>query len=156
MNSIAGRIRRIWFFLAGALAILVFLAVSACGPVTEPAATSTPVPPETPAGWVCYQNETYGFEVCYPAASLLTTASDAHSRIDLAYLSGTNLVEKWMDVDSREGLADCASPQAEGYAAGSLDEETRTINGLEFFVQSGENAGAGKTRKQNSAGLKST
>ncbi|MGB7538479.1 MAG: SH3 domain-containing protein [Anaerolineales bacterium] len=143
MNSIAGRTRQIRFFLAGILAFLVLLAVSACGPVTVPAATPTPLPPEVPAGWICYQNETYGFEVCYPAASLLTTASDAHSRIELAYLLGTNLVEKWMDVDSREGLADCVSPQAEGYAAGSLAEETRTINGLEFFVQSGEDAGAG-------------
>ena len=143
MNIIACRARQIRFFLGGILAFMVLLAVSACGPVTVPAATPTPLPPEVPAGWVCYQNAAFGFEVCYPAASVLTTASDAHSRIDLAFLSGTNLVEKWMDVDSRAILSDCASPQAEGYAPGSLDEETRTINGLEFFVQSGADAGAG-------------
>jgi hypothetical protein len=143
MKSITDRIRQIRFYLAGILAFMVLLAVSACGTVTVPAATPTPLPPEIPAGWICYQNPTFGFEVCYPEGAFITTASDSHSRIQLNFLSGTNLVDKWMDVDSREGLADCASPQAEGYAAGSLTEETRTINGLEFFVQSGADAGAG-------------
>jgi hypothetical protein len=143
MKSISDRIRQIRFYPVGIFAILILLTVSACGTVTVPAATPTPPSPGVPAGWVCYTNTAYGFEVCYPAASALTTASDEHSRINLPFLSDTNLVEKWMDVDSREGLADCVSPQAEGYAAGSLDEETRTISGLEFFVQSGENNGAG-------------
>jgi hypothetical protein len=143
MNSATKHIKRTPFLRAGILAVTAALAALACNLPDIPAATATPAPPDIPAGWICYQNDAFGFEVCYPFGSAFTTASDSHSRIGLAFLMGTNLVEKWMDVDSRDVVSDCVSPQAEGYAAGSLDEETRTINGLEFFVQSGEDAGAG-------------
>jgi hypothetical protein len=147
MKTITGRSRHARLFLTGGLATVTLLAVAAChfpAPATPTVVTPpTSTPPAIPAGWVCYQNVTFGFEVCYPAASVFTTASDAHSRIDLAFIAGTNLVEKWMDVDSREGLADCVTPMADGYAAGSIAEETRTINDLGFFVQSGGDAGAG-------------
>ena len=114
MNSASQSTQPMIFLRAGILAATVALAASGCTFPGPTGPTATPLPLDEPIGWVCYQNVTFGFEVCYPAASVFTTASDAHSRIDLAFLPGTNLVEKWMDVDSREGLADCVTPMADG------------------------------------------
>ncbi|MBN1439086.1 MAG: hypothetical protein JW929_06725 [Anaerolineales bacterium] len=131
----------------GLVATAAVLASLACGLPGPGDATPTPPAPEIPAGWICHTNETYGFEVCYPPDSTFTTESAEHSRIGLVFVEGTNLMEKWMDVDAREGLAECASPQAEGYSAGSVDESTQTINGMEFRIQSAEDAGAGNRWK---------
>jgi len=129
--------RRTPFLRVGILAAIATLSALACSYPD----THLPVTPHmTPVGWTCFQNTTYGFEVCYSPGAFITTASDAHSRVDIPFLMGTNLVEKWMDVDSREGLADCVSPEAEGYADGAIDTETQTINDLVFTVQ---NAGQG-------------
>jgi hypothetical protein len=123
------------FWRAGFLGTSLVLAALACSIPGSPP-TATPAPPEVPAGWICYTNATYGFEVCYPPDSTFATESTEHSRIELSFVPGTNLFEKLMDVDSRNGLATCESPMGEGYSPGSIDTETRTINGLEFLVQS--------------------
>jgi hypothetical protein len=143
MKTILFTTQRTSFLRAGILAAAIAAVLAACGTPEAPAPTATPLPAEIPDGWICYENTTFGFRVCYQPAALLTTASDSHSRIDLPFLSGTNLVEKWMDVDARTGAADCASPQAEGYSPASIDTETRTINSLEFLVQSASEGAAG-------------
>lgn len=136
-------IRRTPFLRAGILALTAALAALACDWPTPGGSTVTPTPGGVPAGWICYQNATYGFEVCYPPDAIFTTASPEHSRIDLSIVPGTNLVEKWMDVDSRTGWTDCISPQAEGAGPSAITEEIRTINGLTFLVQSGGDGAAG-------------
>jgi hypothetical protein len=106
--------------------------------------TATPTPaPAVPSGWVCYQNTSYSFEVCYPADATLSDETADHVRINLTLAPGTNLHEKWMDVDGRNTPPDCGSPNAAGYSPGSMDEETRTIAGLEFLVQSASEGAAG-------------
>ena len=110
-----------------------------------PAATPTPTSAALPAGWTCYQNTTYLFEVCYPPDSTFTTADPAHSRIGLTITAGTNLVEKWMDVAVTTGVTDCGTPQAAGYAPGAVTSSTQTIGDLTFLLQSASEGTAGST-----------
>jgi hypothetical protein len=109
------------------------------------APTVTPTSAGLPSGWHCYQNTTYLFEVCYPGDATLTTADDAHSRIDLTITPGTNLVEKWMDVAVTTGVTDCGTPQAAGYAPGAVTSSTQTIGDLTFLLQSASEGAAGST-----------
>jgi hypothetical protein len=143
MKSFFTHIRRTPFLRMGIMAVAAALAALACKFPEGPSATAIPEATGVPDDWICYENTTYGFRVCYPPDATLTTASAAHSRIDLPITEGTNLVEKWMDVDSREGLADCISPESEGYADGTIDTETQTINGMVFTVQSAGQGAAG-------------
>lgn len=149
MNTTGGKMKtmilqthRMPYLRVAILGITAVLAVLACS-IPSPAPTATPVPDGVPAGWICYTNTTYGFEVCYPPDATFTTASAEHSRIGLTIAPGTLLVEKWMDVDSREGLADCVSPEAEGYEPESIDTTTEAYSGLDFLVQHGSQGAAG-------------
>ncbi len=130
------------------LRIAVFIAAAmgaslACNLTQTPTPTPTSAAATVPAGWVCYTNATYGFEVCYPPDATFSSTSPEHARISLAVAPGTNLAEKWMDVDAASGLAECASPQAEGYAPGTTNDHHQTIAGLDFLVQSGSQGAAG-------------
>jgi hypothetical protein len=136
-------LRRSPFLRAGILALTAVLAAMACGSPTPGGTTPTPTSGGVPAGWICYQNTTYGFEVCYPPDAAFTTASPEHSRIDLPIAPDTNLMEKWMDVDARVGLSSCVSPWSENYPPASITTGTQTIGGLTFTVQSGEEGAAG-------------
>jgi hypothetical protein len=95
------------------------------------------------SGWSCYQNDTYSFEFCYPPDATLVNETPEHVRINLTIHGGTNLVEKWMDVDARTGLSVCSSPQGAGYGPGVIDTETRTINTLSFLVENASDSGMG-------------
>jgi hypothetical protein len=132
------------FLRAGILAAALTLAALACDLPGWPTPTATSVPPGVPAGWICYQNATYGFEVCYPPDATISTASPEHSRLDLSITPGTTLLTKEMDVDSGAGWTTCESPQTAGYGGGSYPGTTQTIAGLEFLVQSGEQGTAGQ------------
>jgi hypothetical protein len=140
MKTPRNKIRRMPFLRVGIPALTAVFAALACN---WPPASPTPVPGTIPAGWTCYTNATYGFEVCYPATATLTTNSPEHSRISFPVAPGTNLSEKWMDIDSGSGLATCASPQAAGYAPGTTHDHHQTIAGLDFLVQSGNQGAAG-------------
>jgi hypothetical protein len=142
MKTIADRFRQSPFLRAGLWMTVAILAALACKfPLP---ATPTPVPATVPAGWTCYQNATYGFEVCYPPDATLTTSTPEHARISMPVAPGTNLAEKWMDIDAGTGWATCESPQAEGYTnPADLHPEHHTINGLDFLVQSGSQGAAG-------------
>jgi hypothetical protein len=94
-------------------------------------------------GWSCYQNDTYDFEFCYPADATLTEETPEHVRVNLTMHPGTNLTEKWMDVDGRTGFSVCSSPQGAGYGPGVIDTETRTINELSFLVERASDSGMG-------------
>jgi hypothetical protein len=143
MKTFMPRTRRMVFCRVGIFAAVTVLASLACVYPDYPAPTVPASTPVIPGDWICYTNLTYGFRICYPPDATFTTGSAAHSRIDLPFAGGTNLIEKWMDVDSREGLADCVSPETEGYADGVIDTEAHTINGLAFFVQSAGQGAAG-------------
>jgi hypothetical protein len=143
MKTLSNNVRRMPFLRAGILALVAAITALACNLPTPATPTPTAGPGTIPAGWTCYQNAPYGFEVCYPPDATLTTSTPEHARISLPVPDGTNLVEKWMDVDAGSGLATCESPQAAGYAPGTTHDAYRTINGLDFLVQSGSQGAAG-------------
>jgi heat shock protein HslJ len=103
--------------------------------------------PETGSGsqgWPVYQNATFGFEIGYPEGGAAAPTGDDNSmRIDLPFVAGTNLQEKYLQIDASSGAAECASPLTAGYAPGQLTPESVTIGGLDWTKVSGSDAGAG-------------
>jgi heat shock protein HslJ len=87
--------------------------------------------PETGSGsenWPVYQNATFGFEIGYPEGGATPPTGDDNSmRIDLPFVAGTNLQEKYLQIDASSGAAECASPLTAGYAPGQLTPESVTI-----------------------------
>jgi hypothetical protein len=143
MKTFTRNIHRRAFLRAAIFLSAAIIASIACNLSQFPTPTPTPAPATIPAGWVCYTNATYGFEVCYPPDATISSSTPEHARISFPVAPGTNLSEKWMDVDAASGLATCVSPQAAGYAPGTTNDTHRTIAGLDFLVQSGSQGAAG-------------
>ncbi|MGD0806843.1 MAG: hypothetical protein ABSA10_05180 [Anaerolineales bacterium] len=143
MKTFTRDIHRRAFLRAAIFLSAAIIASIACNLPQFPTPTPTPAPATIPAGWVCYTNATYGFEVCYPPDATISSSTPEHARISFPVAPGTNLAEKWMDVDAASGPATCVSPQAAGYAPGTTNDTHRTIAGLDFLVQSGSQGAAG-------------
>jgi hypothetical protein len=102
--------------------------------------TSTPIPPTaTPdpyAGWGTYNNSVYGFTFRTPPGSTIGTGINNATRIFLPFTSGTNLMEKYVDVTATENASVCNAGQ-------SMTSETVTINGIQFLKQTAMEGAAG-------------
>jgi len=106
---------------------------------TVPTATNTPQ-----ASTQLYINQPYGFEFSYPIQGQLTNQTSTGARITLPFASGTNLVEKYVDVNVATNVtSSCVSPIAQGYTSGSLQSQQVTFNGINFVKQSSELGAAG-------------
>jgi hypothetical protein len=101
---------------------------------TETATTSST------SGWDTFQNNKYGFSFKYPSGSTPTNQTDNSARIFLPITTGTNLIEKYLDVSVVESANPCKSPDPGGPITGT---ETVTINGIQFLKETGEGAAAG-------------
>ena len=137
---------------ASATPSAVIVPASTQTPASVPA-TSTPVPlptltatlPPVNTGQLNYTNQKYGFQFAYPASSNLTAAQDGFVHMNLPIASGTNLVEKYLEVTVFENLAQCTSPLTKGYAPGSIVSElTTNSNGIQFIRESGQEGAAGQ------------
>ena len=119
-----------------------------------PTATQTPIPdtsptptiqvtPTTPAGnWLTFTNFTYGFQFNYPAeGQILPDGTDNFTRIDLPFVQGTNLREKYLEMIVLENANPCRSP----LATSSMLEtsETVVVNGITFLKETGGDGGVG-------------
>lgn len=111
---------------------------------TEPA---TPVPEPSPepmhSDWLYYQDQKCGFEIRYPPSGVITEEASGLIRIDLPIIPGTNLHEKYLEINCQAKVEPCLSPLSAGYDPGLLETTTQVINGSEFFVQSGSEGAVG-------------
>lgn len=112
----------------------IFRPSSGSPPTATPTLTQNPT-----SGWENYLNTKYGFVFKYPNGSSISNQSDNGARIQLPYTSGTNLLEKYLDVRVVEGASPCKSPDIEP----PTTTETVTINAIQFLKESGEGAAAG-------------
>ena len=94
--------------------------------------------------WQTYTNSAYGFALQYPSGGTLQPGDTAVSaRIQLPITAGTNLAEKYLDISVQDGAASCESPQASGYAPGTLTPTSLTINGLTWVKENASEGAAG-------------
>lgn len=137
------------------LALLILsLVVAACAiPPFQPTSTPTDTGPgitaisstQTPAGtWKTYKNTNLGFQLSYPEQGWQAEVAEGGiTRIDLPFIPGTNLEEKFVQIDTQENTEVCSSPLAEGYEPGALQTEMVTLNGTDFHITSGSEGAAG-------------
>jgi hypothetical protein len=105
----------------------------------------TPLPASpTPlhADWPLYTDLDYGFEFRYPPGSTVAGPNSGQGRVDLPFAQGTNLSEKYLQVDAR-AQTPCETPLVAGYAPGLIPIDLRTIGEQEFGVQQGAEGAAG-------------
>ncbi|MGD0612382.1 MAG: hypothetical protein ABSB41_12790 [Anaerolineales bacterium] len=96
------------------------------------------------SGWPTYSNTAYGFQLQYPpGGSIAAGATDTSVRIQLPITSGTNLAEKYLDIDVQVGAPTCESPLAAGYAPGIITPVSMTINGLPWVKENASEGAAG-------------
>ena len=114
------------------------------GPTVTPTLTSSPT---IPAGeWLTFTNNTYGFRFMYPqGGQIVDGGNDNSTRINLPFVPGTNLSQKYLQMTVVEDADPCRSP----LATSSIPQtsETVMINGLSFLKETGEDGTAGHINK---------
>jgi len=110
-----------------------------------PSPTLTATLPPVNADQLTYANQKYGFQFTYPASSNITASQDGFVHMNLPFISGTNLIEKYLEVTVFENVSPCTSPLTKGYAPGSIVSELVTNpNGIQFTKESGQEGAAGQ------------
>lgn len=94
-------------------------------------------------GWNTYRNETHKFELQYPVGGAITVNLPDSARIDLPFLSGTNLEEKYLEIQAQPAGGMCLSPLAQNLPPDLLEPEILIINNLEYTVIKGNEGAAG-------------
>jgi hypothetical protein len=134
--------------------------LTSAGESPSPTAQSAPTRPLVPSGtarasetavqsfsfipgWRVYIHESPAFAFQYPPDSHFLGTNEGETRLDLPILSGTNLVEKYLDIDVGRAAGPCTSPAARGFASSQLIQQEVVINGIPLEKVSGGNAGAG-------------
>lgn len=113
-------------------------------PTLVPTFTAT-FPPPVNTGQLTYTNQKYGFQFTYPASSVITTSQDNFAHLNLPFIPGTNLVEKYLEVTIFENVASCTSPLTNGHAPGSFESQPMTsMNGIQFIRESAQETAFGQ------------
>ncbi len=108
--------------------------------------TPTPTPTVTPTATVSpltqlYTNYPNGFQFNYPEDATLTQDDGIYfARIDLGIAPGTNLSEKYLEARAWDASRPCESPVPSQFDV----HRTEIINGLSFYIQEGDDRGAGQ------------
>jgi hypothetical protein len=82
-----------------------------------------------------YQNTAYNFKFTLPSGATIQSQSNTVGRVNLPFSAGTNLTEKYIEVNVRENVNPCLSPTMDGASATT---ETVTINNIQFTKQNGQ------------------
>jgi hypothetical protein len=109
-----------------------------------PTPTWTPTP--AMSDWLTFTNVRYNFQFKYPKEGQIADGTtDNFARIDLPFVAGTNLREKYLEVIVVENANPCRSP----LATSSMLEtsETVVVNGITFLKETGGDGGAGHLRQ---------
>ncbi len=108
---------------------------------TNPTATNTPVATiSATAAASVYQNVKYNFKFTLPNNATIKSQSDTVGRVDLPFAAGTNLIEKYIQINVVENANPCVSPVMDGTSATT---ENVTINNIQFSKQAGTGVAAG-------------
>jgi len=102
-------------------------------------ATATPTATATTAVASVYQNVKYNFKFTLPTGATIASQSDNAGRVNLPIAAGTNLLEKYLQVNVVDGANPCVSPAVEN----PVSSENVTINNIQFLKQTGNGAAAG-------------
>ncbi len=116
------------------------------GMTPTPTPTSTPISPTLPPvtitptspvdAWLTFTNMTYGFQFKYPPqGQIVDGGNDNFTRINLPFVQGTNLTEKYLEVIVAENADPCQSP----LATQSMVETSETVifHGITFLNKPG-------------------
>ena len=107
-------------------------------PIT-PGPSLTPIPPGS--DWLTYSNAAYGFQFKYPPQAQIVDQSASSLKINLPFMPGTNLREKYLQMSVRENINPCLSPLAMNGLP--VPPEAVIINGISFLKQTAADAGVG-------------
>ncbi len=122
--------------------ITITPSITPAGPTPTFTATSLPIPGD----WLTFTNSTYRFQFKYPKeGQILAGGTDNSTRIDLPFVPGTNLSQKYLQMTVVENANPCRSP----LASSSIPQtsETVVINGITFLKETGEDGTAGHINK---------
>lgn len=92
------------------------------------------------AGPTAYQNVKYNFKFTLPSGAAIAGQSDTVGRVNLPFAAGTNLSEKYIQVNVVENANPCVSPVMDGASAVN---ENVTINNIQFTKQTGQGIALG-------------
>ena len=107
---------------------------------TAVATTAVATTPATPVGAV-YQNAKYNFKFTLPPGASIVSQTDNTGRVSLPIVTGgTNLLEKYVQINVEENKSPCVSPAVSGTPATT---ENVTINNIQFVKTTGQGAAAG-------------
>lgn len=95
------------------------------------------------ASWQVYCSDAYGFSFRYPPGGAAPEGGAGHGIIYLPITSGTNLIEKTLNLTTTPNATSCESPNSEGHAPGSIPSQTVTFNGVSFLKQTAGEGAAG-------------
>lgn len=106
---------------------------------------STPNPAGTMFEKLEYRNEAFGFSFLYPSTVILTETADKRAILLIFPLPlNTNLIEERLEVKVQNSPP-CRTSLAEGREPGQLNDQSITINDLNFLRQNFTGAATGTT-----------
>jgi Ig-like domain-containing protein len=117
------------------------VATTAVPTTAVPPTTAVATTPVTPAA-SAYQNAKYNFKFTLPAGAAIVSQTDNLGRVSLPIITGgTNLLEKYVQVNVEENKNPCtSSPAVDGTPAST---ENVAINNIQFVKTTGQGVAAG-------------
>jgi len=102
--------------------------------VTLQPPTAIPTTPSVPPAAQGYFNTKYGFQFLFPPNSSLIVLSENRARVTHPFTTGTNLVDKYLDVVVVDGLNPCHTTN---FTNPPTNTSSTVINGVTFLVETG-------------------